>query len=326
MDCAFNLDGGSFVFRVGGVFVHDGYLLAIRWNSGSFYLPGGKAQLYETMEETLQREIFEELGLETRVTRMLWFCERTYIHNENPIHEISTYFQAELDWDRLPSFPNDFSHLDSDGFLQHFEWLSIDKLNSVKLFPSFLKRQFPNIPKNLLFDTEMSFSSKKNLPDCKFLTENGLFNYRVAGVFVHDGRLLAMRESNLTHYYLPGGRVRLHESLSEALRREIREELYCQAKVIRPLWLCESFFSLNINTPVHELAVYFLAELDWDGLPTVQNEFTLDDSDGDEHIFSWLDADQVRSSSIYPFALKECFPALPQHLTFVSNVRDRLVL
>lgn len=158
--------------------------------------------------------------------------------------------------------------------------------------------------------------------DCKFLTDEGLFNFRVAGVFVRGGLLLAMKERNIDHYYLPGGRVRMNETMEEALRRETDEELGVTARVIRPLWLCESFFQLG-GRPVHEIAMYYLAGLDWDRLPALEGEFTLADSDGTEHIYRWLTEDEVRSSRIYPVPMQECWPDLPESFTFYSDTRDR---
>lgn len=171
--------------------------------------------------------------------------------------------------------------------------------------------------------------------DCSFPTDEGIFNFRVGGVYVRDGLLLAMTEEHIDHYYLPGGRVRLHETMEEALRREAVEELGMDARILRPLWLCESFFSLKASlvlkrpdapgmVPVHEIALYFLAELDWDSLPALSGEFRLRDTDGEEHIFRWLTPEEVRSSRIYPIPLKETFPRLPEELTFYSDVRDRM--
>ena len=158
--------------------------------------------------------------------------------------------------------------------------------------------------------------------DCKFLTVEGLFNYRVAGVFVHEGRLLAMKDDGIDHYYLPGGRVKMHETTAEALCREVGEELYVGARPLRPLWLNEAFFE-NAGKRVHELALYWLAELEWEKLPSLAGSFDLTDTDGVTHHFTWLEPEQVRAAHIYPLVLKDQFPALPQSLTLVSDIQQR---
>lgn len=61
--------------------------------------------------------------------------------------------------------------------------------------------------------------------DITFKTPEGIFNYRVCGIILHEGKLLAMRNPKTPYYYLPGGRVRFHEAAEDALNRELREEL-----------------------------------------------------------------------------------------------------
>lgn len=158
--------------------------------------------------------------------------------------------------------------------------------------------------------------------DCKFKTPEGRFNFRVGGLFPYGGRLLAMRDAGFDYWYLPGGRVRLHETMEQALGREIGEELGVKARITRPLWLCESFFSLN-GEPVHELCLYFLGELDWHRLPSLTGSFRLADSDGQEHNFLWLTEEQVQGEPIYPLVLGESWPRLPETLTLVTDQRDR---
>lgn len=323
MDCKFCTAEGIFSFRVGFVIVRNGLLLAIREDSGSYYLPGGKVHMQETMEEALRREAWEELGVKIWPHRPLWFCERSFSHNGRQIHELSAYFLGELEWDGFPGYPQPFVRQDTDGQAQHFVWLSLEDMDSVQLFPTVLQENFRQLPERLTLNTDVRYGSGPKTVDIKFPSDEGLFNFRVAGVFVHEGRLLAMKEDDIDHYYLPGGRVCLHEAMKEALRREIDEELGVSARVIRPLWLCESFFALN-GSPVHEIAMYYLAELDWERLPALGGSFRRADTDGDEHIFQWLTEDEVRSQQIYPIPLQKCFPQLPVELTFFTDTRDRL--
>ena len=158
--------------------------------------------------------------------------------------------------------------------------------------------------------------------DCNFLLPEGRFNFRVGGLFLYEGRLLAMRDKGFDFWYLPGGRVRLHETMGQALCREAREELGAEARIIRPLWLCESFFSLG-GEAIHELCMYFLAELDWEKLPSLTGPFRLADSDGQEHCFAWLTEEQVRGEAIYPLVMQENWPCLPESLTLITDQRDR---
>ena len=42
--------------------------------------------------------------------------------------------------------------------------------------------------------------------DITFHTGEGRFNYRVCAIFLHQNKVLAMRDERSPYYYLPGGR------------------------------------------------------------------------------------------------------------------------
>lgn len=48
--------------------------------------------------------------------------------------------------------------------------------------------------------------------DLTFKTDQGRFNYRVCAIIIHDGKILSMHDECSPYYYLPGGRVDLHET------------------------------------------------------------------------------------------------------------------
>ncbi len=150
--------------------------------------------------------------------------------------------------------------------------------------------------------------------DCTFRTPEGNFNYRVAGVICQDDKLLVMKEEATPHWYLPGGRVKLHEAAEAALKREIEEELGLPITIQRPLWLVESFFVLEgTEDKFHELCLYYLVDLPYTELPAA-DVWRQKDSDGAEHIFRWLTVEEVKETHFYPVCLKESFPNLPNHL------------
>ena len=65
--------------------------------------------------------------------------------------------------------------------------------------------------------------------DLTFETENGIFNYRVCAVIKYENKLLAMKNNMSPYYFLPGGRVHLHESAENAIIRELEEEIGIKA-------------------------------------------------------------------------------------------------
>ena len=98
--------------------------------------------------------------------------------------------------------------------------------------------------------------------DITFDTDLGHFNYRACAIIIHSGKILAMKDERSPYYYLPGGRVNLHERAEDAVLREVSEELHIEAKIIRPLGLNQAFFVEDVNRErYHELCLYFLMDI-----------------------------------------------------------------
>ena len=157
--------------------------------------------------------------------------------------------------------------------------------------------------------------------DITFKTSEGRFNYRVCAVIIQDGRLLAMRDGNSPYFYLPGGRIQLHEAAADALRRELREELAIEANIVRPLWVNESFFTEDVTGErFHELCFYYLVDVSDTGLPARGEAFSLTDgANGRVNRFEWLPFERVKSEYLYPLFIKREIDRLPDTLTLLTN-------
>lgn len=83
------------------------------------------------------------------------------------------------------------------------------------------------------------------------------FVYRVAGVALHQGRVLLHRSERDDFWSLPGGRGEMLEPSPDTLRREMREEMDLAVAVDRLVWVIENFFEHGEHT-WHELGLYFL--------------------------------------------------------------------
>ena len=150
--------------------------------------------------------------------------------------------------------------------------------------------------------------------DITFEAGSRRFNYRVCGLFLNEGTLLAMRDERSPYYYLPGGRVRLGETAEAAVLRETREELGVDAKIDRPLWLCQSFFNEDVErVDYHELCLYFLMDFSATDLLTRGACFTRWEGDK-RHEFEWLDFARQEGEYLYPLFIKQAIFHLPDTL------------
>ncbi len=145
------------------------------------------------------------------------------------------------------------------------------------------------------------------------------FNYRVAGVAVQNGRILLDRNSRNTYWVLPGGHPEMMEPMTEALRREVREEIGADVEVIRLLWVLENFF--HKNKDIHELSFYFLMEID----PSSHLLKSDGPFYGQEHdhtlTFQWHPIDEAGLARLplfpgYLASALQHIPGTPQHIVF----------
>ncbi len=155
--------------------------------------------------------------------------------------------------------------------------------------------------------------------DITFKTNEGKLNYRVAAVMLHEGKILAMHDERSPYYYLPGGRVSFNETAETAILRELKEELLIDAKITRPLWLNQSFFTEDASgLQTHELCFYFLIDVSETDLLTRGDKFTLHER---HHTldFEWLDINRLKNEYFYPLFLKDAVFDLPKTLTLRSE-------
>ena len=155
--------------------------------------------------------------------------------------------------------------------------------------------------------------------DITFRSDDGVFNYRACAVIVHNDTILAMRDGRSPYYYLPGGRVQLHETAEAAVLREIKEELGVDAAIVRPLWLNQGFFKEDVSDDAyHEICLYYLVDVSETNLLSRGTTFVCHDG-GKELQFEWLPFDVLTSSYFYPLFLKDKIFNLPDSLTILEK-------
>ena len=125
--------------------------------------------------------------------------------------------------------------------------------------------------------------------------EDALFNFRVAGGAVQNGKLLLHRTPTDNFWSLPGGRVDMFEFSKETLLREMLEEIGREVIVGKLLWVVENFFEYN-EIKHHEIGFYYQMEI-----PYLQDQldFVVQEDDT-ELLFHWKNVENIDSGSIYP--------------------------
>ncbi len=155
--------------------------------------------------------------------------------------------------------------------------------------------------------------------DLTFKTKAGIFNYRVCAIILHNSALLTTKNKNTPYYFLPGGRVKLHESADAAIDREVFEELGVHGKIIRPLWLNQGFFTEDVtNERFHELCIYYLVDISETEVPARGNSFVRYEGNK-RHYYEWIPLDKLKDEYLYPQFIKEKIHSLPEAFTLLTE-------
>lgn len=147
-----------FNYRVVGVAIHNDSILLHQAVGDSFWTcPGGRAEFGETAEQTLVREMREELGIDIEVVRLLWFVENFFAYENKRYHEIALYFLMRL--------PTECQYLieagpypcQEEGSKLIFHWFPLrqEVLSGLPLLPSFLQTALSELPNSTQHITQI---------------------------------------------------------------------------------------------------------------------------------------------------------------------------
>ena len=155
--------------------------------------------------------------------------------------------------------------------------------------------------------------------DWIFTVENSICDLRTVGVLIRDRKILVQRDRGGNEYALPGGHVKIGETLEDGLIREFKEETDADIKCIRLLWIEECFWEWNGKT-AHSFTFYYQVALcDTDAIPDA-SEF-VPHHDNDRVVLGWIPMDTLQDVTVYPeFLAREilCLDGVRKH--FVSGV------
>jgi 8-oxo-dGTP diphosphatase len=119
-----------FYLRVRALIIdNDSVLLT---NSGKKYtfLPGGHVELGESIPLALQRELKEELGVDSQITKYLGSVEHAWDVNEVRHIEVNHIFEV-----KCPELNKDSDPKSLEEHL-HFKWVNVKDLNKVNFEPT----------------------------------------------------------------------------------------------------------------------------------------------------------------------------------------------
>lgn len=125
----------------------------------------------------------------------------------------------------------------------------------------------------------------------------GRFNYRVGAIITSEVGLLVVKNFKEPYFYSIGGRVKLQETMNEAIEREVYEETGVLIKHKTLGFIHENFFTLDLTgEDYHEISFYYYVDL--------MEDTILKTSDELEQL-SWIPFEKLLQTDIRPGFLKE---------------------
>ncbi|MGY3777857.1 NUDIX hydrolase [Isobaculum melis] len=148
------------------------------------------------------------------------------------------------------------------------------------------------------------------------------FNHRVAGICLKNDCILLEKNFKGKHWSLPGGRILSGESSSDAIERELTEELGISVLHKDLFATAELFFTdtqLETARPFHEVSFYYTIDAFNETIPFVPNSYFNGYEHEDER-FIWFPLANLNTLNFQPRQLKKMLAhpeQAPYH--FISN-------
>ena len=136
--------------------------------------------------------------------------------------------------------------------------------------------------------------------DWMFVVDKSICAVRTVGVLIRDGKLLVQRDRSGNEYALPGGHVRIGETLADGLIREYKEETGADISCVKLLWSEECFWEWN-GRAAHDFAFYYL--IDDNSVIPDTCEFA-SQKDNCNVLLGWLPIEEIQNVIIYPEFIK----------------------
>ena len=155
---------------------------------------------------------------------------------------------------------------------------------------------------------------------CLFKQNGFTFSYRVAGILVHDNKVLLQKPNNSNEYAFPGGQVIFGETTAEALIRRWRQETGTNIDVGELKWLEENLFLLD-GKPFQQICLNYIVSFKnastnqlTDGLTSL----TYSKDDENAVCFYWIPLEEVQTLKVYPEKAPELLLQLDEPLKHIS--------
>ena len=148
MDLTLDVEDYKLNIRSAWVIIHNNKILTHKnVNKNHYSLPGGRVEIGENSEETVIRELHEELEKNTVITGDIATIENFFEMDNKKYHEIYFVHKVEFVNDEDQIIDYTLHNKEGKEYLQ-YEWLDLNKIDEYNILPKCIKsilksKQFP---------------------------------------------------------------------------------------------------------------------------------------------------------------------------------------
>lgn len=129
---------GRFYLRAVAVAVQDGRVLLHRAGETYWSLPGGRAEIDESSDAAVVREMEEEARIRVKPVRLLWIHESFFPdeRTRTPVHCLELAHLVQVPESHAPLRLPRFAGSEGPSTPLEFRWFALDELRSLWLCPA----------------------------------------------------------------------------------------------------------------------------------------------------------------------------------------------
>lgn len=166
-------DDCKFKLRVAGFFIVDNKILADKYGSDSYILPGGFVSINESSDKAILRELKEEINLDFEIIKFAGLIENFFTNiKQEKTHAIDLFYKVKLlNENDLEKINYTYEELDNGKLIKHdYHWININELMNVNLLPSCINKDI------LLNDSIFHIVKVDDLKSNKLITKTESIN------------------------------------------------------------------------------------------------------------------------------------------------------
>ena len=139
MDITIEVNDYKLNVRAAGIIIHNGKILLHRnKNSDHYALIGGRVEIGENSENTIKREIKEELGKDIEITGYVGTIENFFEMKGCKYHEIMFVYKIEFVNEEDKKIEYTIKNIEGKDYLQ-YEWIELEKIAEYEVVPKVIK-------------------------------------------------------------------------------------------------------------------------------------------------------------------------------------------